>query len=91
MSPNRPICPTLMLLVPLLFACDDAGPITTACEPRDDYAANESVCCESYGIGSDGGYCCYDFEWTYAYDCEVGTDTDGGGRQIVVDSCCEDR
>lgn len=78
-------------------ACDDRGASDSGCDPREDYAGNETVCCESYGIGSDGGYCCYDFEWTLGSECvgggetDAGGDTNGGGKQVVVDSCCEDR
>jgi hypothetical protein len=73
----------------LSAACDDGGSIDTACDPRTDYAEDETVCCESYGLGSDGATCCYDFEWTFGSECATAEGTDGGGKQVVVDSCCE--
>jgi hypothetical protein len=71
-----------------LWACDNRGSNESACEARDDYAASDTVCCESYGTGSDGATCCYDFEWTLASACVAAEDMDGGGKQVVVDSCC---
>ncbi len=51
-------------------------------------AANEVICCESYGLGSNMEKCCESYEWTSANECAVPDGFVGGGKQIVEDGMC---
>jgi len=72
-----------------LSSCDRGESADNGCEQRSDYDDTDTVCCESYGLG-DTGECCFGWEWSVASDCAPPDGgLDGGGRVVVVDSCCE--
>ncbi|MDJ0761680.1 MAG: hypothetical protein QNJ97_01730 [Myxococcota bacterium] len=78
----------IISLVILIYACTDDASDPQSCDPVDDFDESDVICCETYGIGSGGEPCCHEYERVVATECP-NSQTPGGGKRVVEDSCCD--
>ncbi|MES2643625.1 MAG: hypothetical protein V4850_29335 [Myxococcota bacterium] len=81
----------LLLATPFVAGCPkgaEPASVTAAPDPAPAAAAEERVCCESFGYGAMMAKCCEAYSWTAPDACVVEDGIVGGGKAIVTDDKC---